>query len=97
MEFGYIVGWTGVILGFCVAPPQLYKIIKTGKTSDISIWTYLFLVGALICYTWHAFHIGSIVFEVAQSFGLIINSIILGILIRRRLKARKTGIKHLLG
>ena len=77
MKPGYLVGWVGVAFGLLVAPPQLIKIIITGETQAISLWTYTFLCLALICYLLHAIHIRSKVFIVAQSINLITNSIIL--------------------
>jgi len=75
------IGWLGVAFGLCVAPPQLYKIIKTGKTEAISRATYSFLCLALACYLVYAIYIGDPVFITAQSINLVINSIVLGYLI----------------
>lgn len=77
------VGIMGIVLGLCVAPPQLWKIIKTGKTSDISVWTYSFLVGALFCYLIYAISIRDTIFITAQSVNLVTNGVILFYLIRR--------------
>lgn len=76
-----LIGWLGVVLGLCVAPPQLYKIIKTGKKEAISRVTYTFLCLALLCYLIYAVYIGDLVFITAQSVNLIVNSVILGYLI----------------
>ena len=86
MELGYMIGWLGVALGLCVPIPQLIKILRTGKTDGISLMTYSFLTCALACYLWHAIHIQSIVFIVAQSVNLVSNGIILVLLIRGRRK-----------
>ena len=82
MEIGYIIGFVGIALGLGVAPPQLIKIKRTGRTKDISLATYAFLVGALVCYLLHAIYIHSLVFILAQSISLIVNSIILGLLLK---------------
>ena len=84
--FGFWIGWMGVAFGLLVAPAQLYKILKSGGVGvkDISIWTYIFLVLAMVCYLIHAIIIKDAVFIVAQSVGLMVNSIILYLLIRRR-------------
>lgn len=82
---GYWIGWLGVVFGLLVAPPQLIKIIRTGKTDGISLMTYTFLALALTCYLIHAISIGSVVFVVAQSINLITNGVILGLLIKHRL------------
>jgi len=79
-----MIGWIGVAFGLLVAPPQLWKILKTGKTSGISLCTYTFLVGALICYLVHALYIKDTVFITAQSVNLVTNSIILYLLVKRK-------------
>lgn len=84
MDFGYIIGWCGVAFGLLVPIPQLIKIFKTRKLSDVSLGTYTFLVCCLICYLIHAIYIQSIVFTVAQSINLTTNSIIWILLMRHR-------------
>ena len=79
-----MIGWLGVAFGLFVAPPQLYKILKTGKTEGISLATYTFLALALVCYLIHAILIQDAVFIVAQSVNLVTNSVILWLLVRRR-------------
>ena len=81
---GFWIGWLGVLFGLCVAPPQLIKIIRTGKCNDVSVWTYSFLCAALLCYLIHAIYIHSIVFTVAQSVNLTTNGVVLWLLIRRK-------------
>ena len=54
-----IIGWLGVVFGLMVAPPQLYKIITTGNVQDISLYTYIFLVLAMVCYLVEAIRIKS--------------------------------------
>lgn len=85
MEFGYWIGWCGVFWGLLVAPPQLIKILKTGKTEGISLLTYLFLTCALICYLWHSFYIHSVVFQVAQGVALVVNGAILCLLVKSKI------------
>ena len=75
------IGWLGVVFGFAVAPAQLWKILTTGETLGISVWTYTFLVLAMACYLYEAIRIKSKVFITAQSINLVVNSIILGYLI----------------
>ena len=86
MELGNLVGWMGVACGLIVPLPQLRKIIKSKSMNDVSIGTYVFLVGALSCYLAHAIWIKSPVFTVAQSINLFTNSLILVFLIRNRWK-----------
>jgi len=86
MDFGYIVGWMGVAFGLLVAPPQLIKIIKTGKTDGISLLTYMALCMALTCYLIYAISIHDPVFITAQSINLCVNSAVLVLLIKNRRK-----------
>lgn len=79
-----LIGIAGIIFGLMVAPPQLIKIIRSGKTDGISLHTYVFLVCAMVCYLIHAVAIKDAVFVVAQSLNLITNSIILVYLVRGR-------------
>ena len=81
---GYWIGWMGVAFGLLVAPPQLYKILKTRKIDGISLVTYVFLCLALLCYLIHAIYIESPVFITAQSINLVTNSAILVMLIKRK-------------
>lgn len=80
-----MIGWLGVAFGLMVAPPQLWKILKTGKTDGISLLTYSFLFLALVCYLIHAIYINDIVFITAQSINITTNSVILGLLIKHRI------------
>lgn len=75
--------WIGVALGQTVPLFQIYKMIKTGK-SVISLWTYVFLVAALVCYFWHALLISDIGFSVAHGLALVTNGSILIMLVRRK-------------
>ena len=86
MEIGYIIGWIGVATGLLVAPPQLYKIIKTRRMNDISLVTYSALCITLVCYLLHAIYIHSAVFTTAQAINLTVNSIIWAMLMRHRFK-----------
>lgn len=86
MELLYIIGWIGVVCGLLVAPPQLIKILKTGKTSGISLLTYIALCAALFCYLLYAISIKDAVFMTAQSINLATNSVILVLLIRNKTK-----------
>jgi uncharacterized protein with PQ loop repeat len=78
------VGWLGVAFGLLVAPAQLWKIIKTGKTDGISLITYMALCLALLCYLLYAIAIRDTVFITAQSINLSVNGAILIALIRDR-------------
>jgi len=84
VDIGYLIGWTGVLLGIGVPIPQLRRILKTKRANDVSLGTYILLCGALICYLIHAIHISAPVFIVAQSINLTTNSIILVLLFRGR-------------
>ena len=76
LSWGYIVGYAGLFFGICVPFPQLYKILKTKRLTDVSLGTYTFLVICLTCYLIHAIYIKSIVFTIAQGVYVITNSTI---------------------
>lgn len=80
----YWIGWLGVAFGLLVAPPQLLKIIKTGKTDGISLITYTALCMALMCYLLYAICIKDPVFITAQSINLSVNGAILVLLIKKK-------------
>ena len=86
IDAGYLVGWIGLGFVILVPLPQLYRMIKTGKSNDVSTLTYIFLCLALTGYLIHAVYISAPVFIVAQAFNLTTNSVILIILMRRKLK-----------
>lgn len=77
------VGWLGLAIGVCVPIPQLIKLFHK-RGNSVSIGTYALLVGAMACYLIHAVQIKDLVFILAQSFNLVTNSIVLGILVRRK-------------
>lgn len=76
------IGWLGVAFGLILAPPQLWKIIKTGRVDGISKHTYIFLCLALTFYLIYAISIKDAVFIVAQSVNLCVNTVILWKLLR---------------
>lgn len=84
MEFTEIAGWVALSFGLGVAPPQLYRMIKTGKSNDVSLTTYVFLFIMMTGYLIHAISISAPVFIVAQIWGMLVNGAILTILIRRK-------------
>ena len=86
IDWGYLVGWVGLGFGVLVPYPQLYRIIKTKKSNDVSTLTYIFLCLAMTGYLIHAIYIQAPVFITAQSLNLTTNTIILMILIKRKLK-----------
>ena len=84
MDIGYLIGWLGILFGLMVGPAQLYKLYKTKSANGISLATYVFLCAALVCYLLHAIYIHSLVFTIAQSINLSVNSVILFVLLKHR-------------
>ena len=82
--FEQLIGWAGVAFGLLVAPPQLYKILRTKQTNGISLVTYTFLCLALVCYLVHAVFIKDAVFITAQAVNIVVNFTILVLLFRRK-------------
>ena len=87
---GFVIGWVGVALGLFVAPPQLYRILKTKSIAGISPYTYIFLCLALICYLYYAVSIQNAIFITTHSIGLVVNSAILFLLFKYR-RGRRNG------
>ena len=86
MDAGYLIGWIALGFGILVPLPQLIKMIRTKKSNDVSLLTYVFLFFALIGYLIHAISIQAPVFIAAQSLNLFTNSIVLFILVKRKLR-----------
>ena len=86
IDIGYLAGWVGFSFGLFVAPPQLWRMIKTKKSRDVSLTTYVFLFIMMSGYLIHAIYIGAPVFIAAQIWGLLINGAILTILLRRKIR-----------
>ena len=86
LSIGYMAGYVGLVFGIFVPLPQLYRMIKTKKSNDVSTLTYVFLCLAMIGYLIHAIWINAPVFIAAQAFNLSTNTIVLSILIGRKVK-----------
>ena len=86
MDYAHIVGWIAVFFGVMVPIPQLYRMIKTGKSKDVSMMTYVFLCIAMTGYLILAISIREWVFIFSQSLNLTTNGVILAIKIRRKLR-----------
>jgi len=72
-----IIGYLGLAISFLVAPPQIYKIIKTKNVEGISIRTYQILIICMSCYLIHAISIGATVFILSNSINLLMNIFVL--------------------
>lgn len=96
MDLGYWIGWVGVAFGLLVPLPQLIKIFKYKRLSDVSLGTYSLLICCLMCYLIHAIHIKSVVFATAQSINLATNGTIWVLLLLNNIKGEKWS-KKLLG
>lgn len=55
MELNLIIGYIAASLVIITQIPQLYKIIKTKRSKDISILTYTFLLLSQILFTIYGF------------------------------------------
>ena len=79
-----LIGWVGVVFVTTCSIPQLIKIIKTGRSRDVSATTYALLVAGMFCYLIYAVHIEDAVFIVSNSIGLVANGTILALKIRAK-------------
>ena len=77
-------GWIGIAIGQCVPWFQIYKILKSKKSGDVSVWTYIFLDIALIFYLIHAIDISDLPFITAQSLALFSNCLALWLIIKHK-------------
>jgi len=77
MDITIIIGFIGLVFGLMVAPPQLYKILKTKKVEGISKTTYQMLCICMVCYLIRAIEIKEWVFILSNGINLIINIIVL--------------------
>ena len=77
-----LIGWAGVAFVTTCSIPQLIKIIRTGRSRDVSAATYLLLVVGMFCYLIYAIHIEDTVFTVSNSIGLVSNGTILALKVR---------------
>mgnify|MGYP001579327535 CR=1 FL=1 len=89
MELGNLAGWFGVAAGLLVAPPQLWRILRTGEVRGISTVTYTFLMFAMAGYLIHAIYINAPVFIVAQAINLVANSAIFWLLLKGEKRVRR--------
>ncbi len=83
------------IIGFiagaatCLASlPQAIKLIRTGKTRDLSIWTYLLLNAGLLLWVIYGIQKDSLSLIAANGISLLPNGTILIMLVYQRIRAK---------
>jgi len=77
-------GWIGIIFGQLVPWFQIHKILKSKKSGDVAVMTYVFLDLAIIFYLVHALDIGDPPFIVAQSLALFSNVLALILILKNK-------------
>jgi uncharacterized protein with PQ loop repeat len=77
-------GWIGICFGQFVPWFQIYKVLKSKRSGDVAIGTYIFLDIALIFYLIHAIDISDLAFIVAQSLALFSNGLALWLIIKHK-------------
>lgn len=77
MTLPSLIGWLGVAIGVCVNLPQAWRIYKTGKARDVSVWTYRLLLACVTCYLVKAISIGEWVFIVSNGLAVLVSSTVL--------------------
>jgi len=75
-------GVIGIIFAQLVVWPQLFKVIKTKQVKDVAVWTYIFLVVAVLLYTIHAVIIGDLIFMITNGLSFLTNSVLLFLIIK---------------
>lgn len=77
-------GWIGIAIGQFVPWFQIYKILKSKKSGDVSVGAYIFLDIAIAFYLIHALMIKDPPFIVAQSLALFANCLALFFILKHR-------------
>jgi len=73
MEITTVIGFIGLALGLCVAPPQIYKTLKTKSVKGVSKVTYIILCLTIACYFVYALSIKDLIFSLSNGINLLIN------------------------
>lgn len=80
MDNQSIITLIGLLAGFLTtfaALPQVYRIWRTRKTTDLSVGTYLLLVAGIVLWLAYAILISDIPLLAANGVGLFFNALIL--------------------
>ena len=79
---------TGVVSSFAMLP-QIYRIFKRKSAKDISIWTYLYMLGAGVIWVLYGLNIQSFPIWVSNLLGsLTMIGVIIGWILYGRERAR---------
>ncbi len=85
MDFGYVIGWVGLVFAICIPIPQLVKTYRTKSVRDLNPLTNMLIVMWMACSIVYAVYIKDLIFIISQGFGLVINAILLALIIRYRI------------
>lgn len=77
-------GWLGIIFAQAVVWPQLYKTWRSKDVKSISLFTYIFLVIAVLLYFLHALVIGDLVFMLTNGLSFLTNGFLLYLILKYR-------------
>jgi len=77
MDITVIIGSIGLVCGLLVAPPQIYKILKTKCAKGVSKTTYWLLLVTMVCYFIRAITIKELIFILSNGIGIFTNIYIL--------------------
>jgi uncharacterized protein with PQ loop repeat len=74
MEVSQVFSWMGTVIGTLVGIPQLIKTIRTKKTGDLSVMTFVLIVVTCSCLLARAIAIREAAFMFYYTFLIVINS-----------------------
>lgn len=75
----YLFGWIATILSSVYKLPQIYKLVLTKKSNDISMKSYLIQAFSYALYIIHGFIVDDLPVSVMGIIALIQNCLILGL------------------
>ena len=77
-----IVDIIGYAAGFCaviITLPQIYRVIRTKKAKDVSLWSIILLMMTSLLYTIYGIFIKSMPLIVMDAISFVLEGILLGL------------------
>jgi len=87
MEITTVLSWIGTCTGLVIGVPQIIKSIRTRKTDDVSVLTFLLIAITALCFLGRSVRIREPAFTVYYFFVLVSSSFQLLLIFRFRKKS----------
>lgn len=88
MDFGYVIGYIGLVFGISIPIPQLIKCYKTRSVRDLAPLTFCLIVTWMACSFVYAVYRGDLLFMISQGYALVMNGTILMLIFRHRTRGQ---------